>query len=138
MEKTCECCGAKMVEYRHSFNYALAFCLHRIYLEENPVNIKTLDLHTYQWNNFQKLQYWGLVEKAFDHSGDRIKGMWSITERGIKFVEGRIKIRKSVWTYRSEPLRADGNEILFDDVHDKSFKRASTYAEESLAHREEA
>jgi len=75
----CSECGAKMVKYLHVFNNALAVGLWRLYKSGKPINIKGLNLTRNQWDNFQKLRYWNLVEKYRDEDGKRLGGVWDIT-----------------------------------------------------------
>lgn len=133
-KKTCECCGAKMVEYKHSFSAALAICLYKLYEANAAVNIKQLGLTRNQWDNFQKLRYWGLVVKATDEDGKRLGGCWAITSDGVAFIERGTSITKSVWTYRGETVRFEGDACFFKDIHPISYTQRETYAAEAIAH----
>ena len=129
---TCECCGAKIVEYRHTFNKALAVALYRLYsMGGGPINIKALSLTRNQWDNFQKLRYWGLVTKSARDDGTRIGGAWSITFAGREFIEAGISIRRRVWTYRGDTVRFDGDTCFFRDVHDVAYECRPSYAANS-------
>ena len=133
-KKICECCGAKIVEYRHSFSEALAICLYKLYEANAVVNIKELGLTRNQWDNFQKLRYWDLVVKATDENGKRIGGCWAITSSGIAFIEKGTSITKSVWTYRGETVRFEGDTCFFKDKHPIGYTQRETYAEEAVVH----
>ena len=133
-KKICECCGAKIVEYRHSFSEALAICLYKLYEANAVVNIKELGLTRNQWDNFQKLRYWDLVVKATDENGKRIGGCWAITSSGIAFIEKGTSITKSVWTYRGETVRFEGDTCFFKDKHSIGYTQRETYAEEAVVH----
>ena len=133
--KYCEACGAKIVEYKHSFSHALAVGLFRIYQHRgHSINIKELELTRNQWDNFQKLRYWNLVSKAYRDDGTRISGAWSITHHGIDFVEGRISIKQNVWTYRGQTMRFDGEDCLFSNAHSPKYKKRLDYSSEAVAH----
>jgi hypothetical protein len=132
--KTCDHCGAKMVEYKHNFSNALAIGLYQLYQEGKPVNIKRLGLTRNQWDNFQKLRYWGLVEKAFGADGKRIGGCWNITLLGVDFIEKGTSIKKYVWTYRGETVRFEGNTCFFKQIHPVEYKQRSEYAQEAVSH----
>lgn len=132
--KTCEHCGAKIVEYKHNFSSALAVGLYRLYQENRAINIKHLGLTRNQWDNFQKLRYWGLVQKAIDETGKRIGGCWSITPLGTAFIEQGIGVSKYVWTYRGETVRFEGDTCFFKDVHPVAYKQREQYAEEAVVH----
>jgi len=109
----CKACGAKTVEYRHGFSTALAFGLIRLYNAGAAVNLKNLGLTRNQWDNFQKLRYWGLSAQCKDEQGNRRAGYWVLTTKGKDFVEGRTTIQDHVWTYRGQTVRYDGSPISF-------------------------
>jgi len=132
--KFCDHCGAKIVEYKHGFSAALAHGLFQLFLAKEPINIKHLGLTRNQWDNFQKLRYWGLVEKTTNEEGKRVGGFWSITQKGIDFVKGNIGIPKSVWTFRGDTVRFEGNICHFLDTHTTDYKQRSDYANEAIAH----
>lgn len=132
--KICECCGAKIVEYKHSFSHALAIGLYAIYKANKPVNIKNLGLNRNQWDNFQKLRYWNLVSQTYRENGTRANGVWQITQAGKDFIEKATSIKKSVWTYRGNPIRHEGDSCFFVDIHPDGYKQREDYAEEALPH----
>lgn len=129
-KKTCPHCHASMVEYRHGLSRALIEGLVRLYRHRKPVNLSVLELTRNQWDNFQKLRYWDLVARYTDKEGIRKGGVWTITSKGIEFVLGRIKIPKSVWTYRGERVRYVGDEVLIFQVHE-GYRYMADYAEEA-------
>lgn len=133
--KLCDHCGAKMVEYKHSFSKALAIGLYKLYQSGAvSINLKHLGLTRNQWDNFQKLRYWDLVNQTHRPDGTRLNGEWNITQLGINFIERGIGIRKSVWTYRGEPLRYEGDTCFFNSVHETEYKKREQYAKEAIAH----
>lgn len=132
--KYCEHCHAKMVEYKHSFSKALATGLWRLYRAGGVVNIKDLGLTRNQWDNFQKLRYWGLVAPAFRESGVRMNGCWYITPLGLDFVERGAPIQKSVWTYRGNTVRFEGDTCFFNDTHEVEYEKKESYAANAVAH----
>lgn len=91
----CDHCGAKMIEYAHCFNSGLAIGLSRLAKAGGKAHLKSLGLTINQFNNFQKIQHWGLVIKSGDDSG-----VWEITEEGKKFLNGK-KIPYKAITYRN-------------------------------------
>ncbi len=133
-KRVCEYCGANMVEYKHSLSKALVIGLSRIYDHGKPVNLKRLKLTRSQWDNFQKLRYWDLVEQWVDTKGKRKSGFWRITKIGKDFVTCKKKVMKSVWTYRGETVRFDGKMIDISDV-DVNYKTRPEYAMEAVVHR---
>lgn len=135
VKKRCDHCGASMMEHRHNLSRAMAEGLKRLYEFGAPVNIKHLQLTRNQWDNFQKLRYWGLVEKSYDPTGKRIGGYWQITDKGKEFLSGKISLPKISWTYRGEFVRSDGQNIHISEV-DINYKTRPEYAEESRPHEE--
>jgi len=110
----CQHCDAKIVEYKHNLTPGLVSGL--IELSKaggGPINLKELGLTRNQWDNFQKMRYWGLVSKV---GGDRT-GVWEITSLGRDFVEGRTSCKKSVWTYRGATVRTDGKDTFITDLN---------------------
>ncbi len=103
----CPHCHAKMVEYRHSLSIPLVTGLGRLYRHAGgqAVNLIELELTRNQWDNFQKLRYWGLVKKARNEDGGRMAGWWQLTEKGRMFLTGELRVPPAVWTYRGEMVR---------------------------------
>lgn len=133
-KKLCPHCGASMVEYRHTFNEALAEGLFRLYQAGTPVNLKTLELDRNQWDNFQKLRYWDLVEKFINDEGNRVGGTWLVTPHGKDFVEGHTTIQRNVFTYRGERVRYEGKTVFFKNNHPGQYKTRLEYADEAVPH----
>lgn len=130
----CEACGAKMVEYKHNINKPLLHGLTALFNAGGESNLKHLHLDRSQWDNFQKLRYWGLVEKFKDDKGNRIAGTWTITAKGRDFLFNRVSVQKSTWTYRGDFKRYDGEHIYAKDIDDISYKIREEYASEAMAH----
>ena len=99
---TCPFCQAKMVEYKHTLNKGLCVGLTRLAAVGGEANLKELGLTRNQWDNFQKLRYWDLVTKQVDEAGNRVGGTWVITEKGLDFLGGMIRVPRKVVTYRGE------------------------------------
>mgnify|MGYP001112701432 CR=1 FL=1 len=123
----CECCGAKTVEYRHTLSASLVRAL--LWFSENNTAVSLADsglTHT-QICNFQKLKYWGLVDKVEGTS------LWFITDEGKAFLSGKGYARKHAWTYRGEFVRFDGE---FGQLHTAigGWKTRPEYAAEAVPH----
>ena len=125
----CEHCGATMMKYKHSFSQALAIGLGRLYAVK-VTNLKSLGLDRNQWDNFQKLRYWGLVAKTMDDNGKRVGGTWEITPSGIAFVEGRSTIAKGVETYRGEVTSYLGKQVKFSEA-EVGYRTREDYANDA-------
>jgi len=127
--KVCKCCGAKMVEYTHTFSRGLARSLWLMAGHASGVDISTLKMTHTMLANFQKLRYWGLVERV--NKDSEKGGEWKITELGSKFVKGDTVIFKKVTTYRANVKAFSGEQITFDEVSDGWLYR-SEYKEQAL------
>jgi len=99
----CEHCGHSMTAYIHHLNSQLIDALSKLcdkyYMTEKYYHPTDLDLTHVQINNFQKLQYFGLV----DHSPDG----WKPTEKGMGFVRGKCVVYDRVATFGREVLKND-------------------------------
>ena len=133
-KRRCPHCGASMMEHRHTLSVAMVEALDRLSRHPGPVNIKILGLTRNQWDNFQKLRYWGLVVKSHRGNGERIGGHWQITAAGWRFLGGNARVPRSVWTYRGEWVRSDEQLVRVQDVHAR-YKTRPEYAAEARPHR---
>lgn len=133
-KKICPHCHASMMEHRHTISYAMVYALKRLAECQGPTNIKFLGLTRNQWDNFQKLRYWGLVERVFDEkTGRRSAGVWLITRLGRDFLDLKVSIPKNVWTYRGDFIRAEEVFVFAVDI-DSSYKLREQYADEARPH----
>lgn len=127
----CSSCGQpKPLEHKHGFSEALAIGLKRLIEAGKPINIKELGLTRNQWDNFQKLRYWDLVQKSHDSNGKRIGGCWNVTAQGLEFYSGKKSIHRHVYTVMGERTKFSGDLISFVDVHDP-YKKRPEYARDA-------
>tara|TARA_R110000803_G_scaffold142564_2_gene208827 strand:+ start:162 stop:608 length:447 start_codon:yes stop_codon:yes gene_type:complete len=128
--KCCEHCGAKVVEYKHSLSKSLVRCLYVAAKEGrqsfNPNNLK---LNYTQKSNFQKLKYWNLICKI----GNEKSGDWKITNFGWDFLEGNKVAQKSVFTFRGNVVRYEGDYIDIIKITG-GWKHRVDYVNEAVAH----
>ena len=117
-KKRCPHCGASMAEYRFGLNTGLIGVLRKLYDYESeiggPAKMDDLGLSYAQRTNSQKLAYWNLAHREHDVKA----GYWKITETGQRFIEGRERLHKYVWTYRGEVQRFDGDFVRITDIQD--------------------
>lgn len=72
MKGECETCGAKLVEYKHGLSKGLCRSLIQVavtFKDTKAHEIKEMGLDYNHRCNFQKLKYWGLVEKVGEQTG---------------------------------------------------------------------
>ena len=137
----CEHCGAKVVEYEHTFNRGLRNCLGKLYKEvirNNPlawlgqtIRVKDLGLTTSEWTNFAKLRYWDLAEKVTGEKEKHKGGVWRLTSRGYGFVNGSCTIYERAVVCRNVVLRYEGPAIKFDGSVDPAYQHRGDYREQA-------
>lgn len=138
--RTCPHCGAKMVEYRHSLNAGLVTALRRLRdaggdsgaSGGGEANLADLGLTRNQWDNFQKLRYFDLVEQV-EVDGRRKRGVWRVTERGRDWLDGAIRVPMRAVTYRGERVAYEGPAVTPNDLS-PGFAHRETYAAEARPH----
>lgn len=133
-KQLCPHCQAAMVEYRHSLSVGLVQGLIRLAESgaKGEKNLRDLHLTRTQWDNFQKLRYWGLVEKV----GERRKGgVWRITRKGWDFLAFKCPIQRVVVTYRGEAQRFEGPLAFVHEIVE-GYQYRGDYADEAVAHGE--
>jgi len=101
----CECCGALMKKYWHSLSRGLVDTFREFVTTvkrkgRNEIHLQEdMTMSNNEYNNFQKLRYWGLVHHA---DKENLKsGKWLVTRLGGQFIRGEIEIPKKVQTFRN-------------------------------------
>lgn len=96
----CPTCGHKRIKHKHVFSKVLADILlicARAHGLGQPFHLQhDLRLTPFQYNNFQKLKYWELVQKHFEGE-ERRQGMWLLTARVFDVLHGE-DLPKHVYT----------------------------------------
>lgn len=130
-DKRCPHCEAKMVEYKHTLNKNLSQILgHMAGNEGRFILERDAGLFTHnQMANQQKLRYWGLIQSVEKHSGS-----WDLTSLGWRFVCGKVGVQKSVWTYRGDPVRFEGDTVYFKDLGWEPYDRMPDYVASERLH----
>ena len=111
--KTCDSCGAKMVDYRHKLNVGIVISLKKLYDVGGSAHLNALQLSYISRSNFQKLRYWGLVGRREQESG-----VWIISSYGRAFIEGKVTAPSHVWSYRGQPIDKDDKDITYVNFSD--------------------
>lgn len=99
----CSHCGHQITAYSHSLNAPLVQALEQLnnfyFLKKRGCNLqKDLTLTKNQYNNFQKLQYFGLVA--------RTENGWLPTQLGSNFLRGGVAVVNPVATFGKEILES--------------------------------
>jgi hypothetical protein len=105
----CTCCGGKVVEHPHSLSKGLVetlvdFKKFVLTSEKNKVHpIKDLHLSNYEYNNMQKLRYFGLIAHYTNPNTKKLeRGFWLLTRNGSKFLKGLIDMPVRVKTMKNK------------------------------------
>lgn len=91
----CSCCGQTTLELEHKLSKGLINTLikvkiHVLKSNQNKVHpIKDLKLKNFEYNNFQKLRYFGFIAHWKDKTTQKYKkGEWILTRQGNRFLLG--------------------------------------------------
>jgi len=125
--KTCQCCGAKLVEYHHFLSRLLVNSLVTFWEEVGSASasLKDTRLSFSERTNFQKLRYWGLVVKG------RQPSTWSISSDGRAFLKGLLQMMEHAVTFRGELVRLEGRLVTAEDVVGHTYQGREDYAREA-------
>uniref|UniRef100_A0A6H1ZD22 Uncharacterized protein n=1 Tax=viral metagenome TaxID=1070528 RepID=A0A6H1ZD22_9ZZZZ len=130
----CQHCGHEIRAYIHKLNQPLVSALRQLVDRHEElrrsINLqKDLTLTKNQYNNFQKLTYFGLI-------GHTTNG-WYPTQHGIDFVYGRQSAWNRVATFRGKTVGFDHpvwlhskvrpRAVLIREVDEVSYKQALDY-----------
>lgn len=134
-EIICELCGAKMVEYKHGLSKGLMRVLHKVIQacdgRIDEFEFKDIKLNYNEGSNFQKLRYWGLIEKVGDADGKG--GIWKLTEKALSFSQGNLTLQKFARTYRGNWVAYEGENVGIEEITG-GWKYRPDYAREALPH----
>jgi len=133
----CHHCGHQLTAYTHNLNKALVNALAQLvffyHKERSPANLQQdLDLTKNQYNNFQKLQYFGLVR--------RTKDGYYPTSKAISFIAGTTPCYNKVATLGKtvfendhpawKTTNVDPELVMVWDIDERFYKRRGDYQEE--------
>ena len=126
----CPHCGAKMIKYTHSLKSgALVKILFKFYaLTKNgieSINPAKTNFTYNECSNFQKLRYWGFVERLGKD------GLWKMTYRGIEFIHGRQSVKINAISYRGVFDSFEGESVFIEDIKGFSYQKRVEFLETS-------
>jgi hypothetical protein len=100
---TCPCCDQTVKMYPNKITGYMASILIKYYKRGfewvHPIEeFKTIN------GDYAKLRHWGLTEKSSEVSDPDKKsnGKWRITQKGVDFVEGNLKISQTAMLYNNK------------------------------------
>ena len=136
-KKTCECCRQTITAYTHNLNKPLIQALRQLvdFYDTNrrECNLQgDLRLTKNQYNNFQKLQYFKLVQRT-EHG-------YYPTQKGSDFIYGKVPCFNSVATYGKDVLeynheawvthKSQPYKVMVSDIDQFAYKKREEYKEE--------
>ena len=117
-KETCPHCGASLMKHSQNFSKALGGILLTLaykFPEGQPFHLqRDIVLSKNQYNNAQKLRYFGLIKKVYT-DGSRDNGFWELTGL-VRFVINGKRIPKIKWTFRNEVVAASEETISLDEA----------------------
>lgn len=120
----CPHCGASITENTHNLSQGLVKTLIKFaeavrQKGENNVHLQTeTNLTKNEYNNFQKLRYWGLVHHA-DKNNSK-SGKWLLTKLGGQFLRNEVGVAKKIKTLRNKKT-AEWNELVYISDYFRGF-----------------
>lgn len=121
MKEVCPHCGASITENVHNLSRGLVKSLIKFgeAVDANGVNnihLQTeVDLTKNEYNNFQKLRYWGLVYHA-DKDNSK-SGRWLLTKLGGQFLKNEVGVAKKIKTLRNKKTAEWPEEVYISDFY---------------------
>lgn len=120
----CPTCGGSMKINVHSINRPMARALDVLASQHDGTgSISHIGLSHPQICNFHKMKHWGLVESLGG-------GMWRVTARGYRFLDGSEAIPKYAHTFHDKLKEYKGELITIRDYIEPTYKLRSDYAKE--------
>jgi hypothetical protein len=111
----CPCCNQNVKLYKRPVNATMALILinlSKISLSEFVHASKLYEGFGHLGGDFPKLKHWQLIEEMpNDDNTKKNSGSWRITDKGVGFLLGDVKIPKYIITYNNECLGFSGEEI---------------------------
>jgi hypothetical protein len=127
----CSFCGASKKVYKHNLSIGLVETLKKVGLAiktkgVNDIHLqKETDLTNNQYNNFQKLRYFGLVHHV-KKNGKIMSGRWLITRTGWLFLRGDIRCRRWTKTFRNQIYEVPAGDNLIEAKFIFEFNKLDT------------
>ena len=118
-KERCSICGQVTMKHRHVFNAGLAQAFlkaaDKFALGQSFHLQHDLELTKSEYANFQKLRYWGLIDKAYA-TGKRKGGYWTLTQYAEKFIQGECAVVKWVYTFNNKAVDWSEEKVFLKSV----------------------
>lgn len=131
----CPCCQQYAKEYKRKITSSMAWGLiliYRYFRKEGDLR-KWLHIENYFKSipnlpssvrgDISKLSFWGLIRRKEGERADGSKrvGYYKITERGVNFVEGKIRVSKFIYLYNNKVRGFGDEQVDLRDCLSKKF-----------------
>jgi len=127
----CPCCNQNVKEYRRKLNSSMAYGLIILFKAQKrdgfnkyiKMNEEVARLNIPSSNiEYSKLAYWGLIEEMPNTSEKKKNsGYWTITKKGIEFVNNRLLLPKYAKIYNKLCNGFEGEMISIKDSLNEKF-----------------
>lgn len=125
----CPHCGSKITARKESLSRGLMDTLYKF--ADATTRIGKAEIHLQkdthltknQYNNFQKLRYFGLVAKGSE------PGKWLLTSRGRDFLLGGV-VSKHVWVQNNRVVRRSDATIKYQGIYEPYWLKREDYADQ--------
>jgi hypothetical protein len=118
----CPCCGQFAKIYRRKINsgmaYGMVLFFKKFGWDQQWVHVPRETSLSRLGGDWAKLALWGLIEERGEvrEDGGKHAGWWRITEAGVAWVSGRIRVPRFVNLYNGEVLGVDGDQVSIKDA----------------------
>lgn len=126
----CPCCGQFAKRYRRKLNSGMAVQLLTMYRMVNSAECDQDDfIHARRLvcgkagaGDLSKLRYWGLIESRGDAGEEtRSAGYWRLTDTGVMFARGLLRVRQYACIYGNAVEKLDGDLITIQQALGNKF-----------------
>jgi len=109
----CPHCGQSIMKHRQALTKGLVGILLKVakYNRDTFHLQKDVSLTKNEYTNFQKLKFWGFVQKTPGHSGS-----WMITDAGYHFLSNDTPAPYAVFTFNNKVVAQDPDMVYFEDI----------------------
>jgi hypothetical protein len=122
---TCPCCKQHVKVYLRTINAGMAVAL--ILISRTPtMDNDWVDIRQVvglRGGDYAKLRYWRLLEQ-----NDNYTGVWRLTQRGLQFLNDRLRVCKTAHVYNGEVLKMSGEDVSIRQALGNKFDYAKLMA----------
>lgn len=114
---TCPVCGQHAQLYRRTLHKTMADQLVRVYRRHGTDRFHAPTALGTHGGDFAKLAHWGLIREAGERRADGGRaGWWRITDDGVGFVRGEVRVPKYVLLYDGRRIGYDGDHVAITSI----------------------